>query len=335
MKLIIQIPCYNEEDHLPTTLKDLPTTIEGFDEVEWLIIDDGSYDRTVEVARANGVHHIVRHPSNQGLARAFQSGITACIQLGADVIVNTDADNQYPGQSIPDLVRPILLGEADMVIGNRQTHTIAHFSPIKRLLQGQGSAVVRFISGMNVPDAPSGFRAISYKTALRLHIFTRYTYTLETIIQAGNYNLKVASIPVKTNPKTRESRLMKSMTSYVMRSAITILQLFLLYQPLRTFAYISTPFFLLGGGLWLRYILILLFLDPGRGANIQSITVGGVLILVGVITLLMGLMGNVIAFNRRLQEEVLYHLKANALLSTVLIEENPRDQAHAELNKYP
>ncbi|GAB5492764.1 MAG: glycosyltransferase family 2 protein [Phototrophicaceae bacterium] len=325
MKLIIQIPCYNEEDNLHITLNDLPKQIDGVDEIEILIIDDGSQDRTAEVAREYGVHHIVRHPSNQGLATAFQSGLTACIQLGADIVVNTDADNQYPGQYIPDLVRPILENEADLVIGDRQTQLIEHFSPLKRLLQHWGSAVVRFISGTHIPDAPSGFRAMSRKTALRFHVFTHYTYTLETIIQASHYNLKIMSVPIKTNPKLRESRLMKSTSSYVLRSASTILQLFLLYQPLRTFSYISAPFFLVGGFFWLRYLLILIFNNPERGANIQSITVGGVLITIGVFTILIGLVGKIIAFNRRLQEEILYHLKQNSMLSIVDIEDNPRD----------
>ncbi len=222
-----------------------------------------------------------------------------------------------------------------MVIGDRQTHAIEHFSPVKRFLQQWGSGVVRFISGTHVPDAPSGFRAMSRKTALRFHIFTRYTYTLETIIQASNYNLKIMSVPIQTNPKLRESRLMKSTTSYVLRSASTILQLFLLYQPLRTFSFISVPFFVVGGVFWLRYLVILLLNDPGRGSNIQSITVGGVLITVGVLTLLIGLVGKVIAFNRRLQEEILYHLKQNQMLSTVQIEENPSKQSHEEFNYNP
>lgn len=335
MKLIIQIPCYNEEENLHVTLNDLPTHIEGIDEIEILIIDDGSVDNTVEVARQYGVHHIVKHPSNQGLATAFQSGLTACIQLGADIIVNTDADNQYPGHYIPELVQPVLDNQADLVIGDRQTHAIKHFSPLKRFLQHMGSAVVRFISDTHVPDAPSGFRAMSRQTALRFHVFTRYTYTLETIIQASNYNLKILSVPIKTNPKLRESRLMKSTTSYVIRSASTILQLFLLYQPLRTFTYISVPFFIVGGFFWLRYLVILLFNTPERGANIQSITVGGVLITIGVFTILIGLVGKIIAFNRRLQEEILYHLKQNSLLSTVDIEENPRNEGEKQLDTNP
>jgi len=335
MKLIIQIPCFNEEDNLPITLADIPRQIDGIDDIEILIIDDGSADRTAEVARAHGVNHIVRHPSNQGLATAFQSGLTACIQLGADIIVNTDADNQYPGQSIPDLVKPILANEADMVIGDRQTHAIEHFSPVKRYLQGFGSGVVRFISGTSVPDAPSGFRAMSRKTALRLHIFTRYTYTLETIIQASNHALKITSVPVQTNPKMRESRLMKSTTGYVMRSASTILQLFLLYQPLRSFSYLSIPFFAVGGFFWLRYLVILITTTPERAANIQSITVGGVLIMIGVLSVLFGLIGKVVAFNRRLQEEILYHLKQNAMLSNVLIEENPGNKREEHLNANP
>lgn len=312
MKLIIQIPCLNEADTLPQTLADLPQEIDGIDQIEWLIIDDGSTDDTVQVARAHGVQHIVQHPRNLGLATAFQSGLNACLQRGADVIVNTDGDNQYPGRYIADLVEPIVAGQADMVIGDRQTEMIPHFSPVKKRLQKLGSAVVRYASGTQVPDAPSGFRAISREAALRLNIFSGYTYTLETIIQAGNKKLTVSSVPITTNPKTRESRLIRNVPLYVLRSAITIMRLFMLYQPFRTFAYLSLPFLLSGGLLWLRYLLIILSDQDARGANVQSIIVGAVLLLMGFVVFLFGLIGELIAINRRLHEETLYHAKRAA-----------------------
>jgi glycosyltransferase involved in cell wall biosynthesis len=309
MKLIIQIPCLNEEQTLPRTLADLPLHIDGIDDIELLVIDDGSTDDTVRVAREHGVHHVVSHNRNKGLAAAFQTGLNAALQLDADIIVNTDADNQYPGRFIPDLVAPIVAREADMVIGNRQTHKIEHFSPAKKLLQNMGSAVVRYVSGTDVPDAPSGFRAMSREAALRLNILTGYTYTLETIIQAGRKNLTVAHVPVETNAKLRESRLIRSTWRYVLRSAGTILRLFILYKPLRTFSYAALPFALVGAGLWLRFVVLWLTGESARGANIQSITVGAALIILSFIIFLMGLMGELIAINRRLQEETLYYVK--------------------------
>ncbi len=314
MKLIIQIPCLNEEETLPLTLAELPRHIDGVDEIEWLVIDDGSTDRTVEVARQHGVNHIISHSGNKGLAAAFQTGLDTCLSLGADIIVNTDADNQYPGQYIPDLVRPILDRQADMVIADRQVQSIAHFSPIKRYLQGLGSAAVRYVSNTDVPDAPSGFRALSREAALRINVITQYTYTLETIVQAGNKNLKIVSVPVVTNEKLRESRLISSMWRYVTRSGATIIRLFLLYQPLRTFSYLALPFFVIGAGLWLRYLVLWLTTDLTRGAHIQSILVGAVLIILSFIIFVIGLIGDLIAINRRLHEQNLYYLKQIALL---------------------
>lgn len=309
MKLIIQIPCLNEAQTLPQTLADLPKHIEGIDVIEWLIIDDGSTDDTVRVAREHGVHHIVQHTSNKGLAQAFQSGIDACLLYGADIIVNTDGDNQYPGRYISDLVQPILNQAADMVIGARPIDDIAHFSRMKKFLQRLGSRVVRYVSDTDVPDAPSGFRAMSREAALRLTVLTGYTYTLETIIQAGQKNLTITSVPIQTNPKTRESRLIKSMSRYVLRSGATIIWLFLLYRPLRTFSYLALPFVLMGLALWGRYGVLLVMGEGGRGANVQSITVGAALLIIGFMIFLIGLLGNLIAINRRLHEETLYHLK--------------------------
>lgn len=313
MKLIIQIPCYNEAETLPQTLAELPTEIAGIDVLEWLIIDDGSADATAAVAREHGVHHIVRHKVNKGLATAFQTGIRACMERGADIIVNTDADNQYPGRFIPALVQPILDQKADLVIGDRQTDQIEHFSPIKKRLQSWGSSVVRIVSQTDVPDAPSGFRAMTRDTALRFNIVTRYTYTLETIIQAGNLNLTIVSVPVQTNAKTRESRLIKSIPQYVARSAMTILRLFMLYKPLQTFLYLSLPFWIIGVGFWLRYFVLFITDNVQRGSNIQSVVVGAVAIILAFILVVFGFIGDLIAVNRRLHEESLYYIKRDAL----------------------
>lgn len=309
MKLIIQIPCYNEEEYLPITFKELPRTIDGIDQIEYLVIDDGSADRTSEVARQLGVHHVVRHRVNRGLAAAFNTGITTALEMGADIIVNTDADNQYPGAAIADLVRPILEGQAEMVIGDRQIHQIAHFSPLKKFLQRLGSGVVRYVSGTDVPDAPSGFRALTREAALRLNILTRYSYTLETIIQAGKKNLDIAFVPVTVNADLRESRLVKSSLNYVFKSALTILRLFLLYEPLRTFSYISIPFLVVGGGLWLRFLIFMLMGQTVRGSNIQSVVVGSVAIIIAGLIFTIGLLGDIIAINRQLLEEQVYLLK--------------------------
>ena len=235
MKLIIQIPCFDEEQTLPGTLADLPREMPGVDEVEWLVVDDGSTDATVEVARRHGVDHIVRLTNNKGLAAAFQAGLDACLKLGADLIVNTDADNQYYGGDIAKLVEPILAGEADMVIGDRETDQIEHFSPLKKRLQRLGSAVVRRASGTNVPDTTSGFRAYNREAALQLQVVSKFTYTLETIIQAGKQTVAVDHVPIRTNEKTRDSRLFPSMWSYVRRNTASIFRVYALYEPLRLF----------------------------------------------------------------------------------------------------
>ena len=313
MKLVIQIPRLNEEATLPSTVADLPRNIEGINEIEILVIDDGSTDQTVAVARKIGVHHIVRHSANKGLAAAFQSGLNAALSLGADIIVNTDADNQYQGKYIASLVRPILAQQADIVIGDRQTQLIPHFSRTKKFLQHIGSAVVRLVSKTNVPDAPSGFRAFSRDAALRINILTSYTYTLETIIQAGQNNLVVASVPVKTNVKTRELRLIKNVGVYILRSSLTIIRLFVLYQPLRLFTYLAIPFFVGGGGLWLWYLSLVLQGEAERGTHVQSVIVGAALIIIAFFIFLIGLLGNLISINRRMHEETLYYTKRAAL----------------------
>lgn len=312
-KLIVQIPCLNEAETLPQTVAGIPRQIPGVGRVEILVIDDGSTDDTVAVARRLGVDHIVRHTSNKGLAQAFQTGLDACLQLGADIIVNTDADNQYPGYQIPRLIAPILHGQADMVIGDRQTHTIEHFSPLKKLLQQLGSGVVRLVAHTAVPDAPSGFRAISREAALRLNVLTRYTYTLETIVQASQKNLVVTFVPITTGPKTRESRLISSTWRYVWRSAVTILWLYVLYRPLRSFSLVSLPFLLAGGGLIIRFFYFYAYFtltgQSGIGRHIQSVVMGGTLLTLGFLMFLIGLLAHLIAVNRRLLEEQLYRTK--------------------------
>ena len=307
MKLIIQIPCYNESETLPQTIDDLPKTVPGFDESEYLVIDDGSTDRTAQIAKSLGVHHIVRMPRNRGLAAAFEKGLQTAVQLGADVIVNTDGDNQYPGGYITDLVRPILDGEADMVIGDRQVETIPHFSRFKVFLQKLGSRIVRWSSGTDVPDATSGFRAFSRYAALRLVIFSNYTYTLETIIQAGKMGLSVTSIPIETNPKLRESRLIRSIPVYLARSSVTILRIFMMYEALRTFLTLGSLPFAAG---WVLVVRFLYFFAIGEGqGHIQSLILASILILVGFLIFLLGLLGDLIARNRRLMEEMVFRVR--------------------------
>ena len=307
MKLIIQIPCYNESETLPQTIDDLPKTVPRFDEIEYLVIDDGSTDRTAQIAKSIGVHHIVRMPRNRGLAAAFEKGLQTAVQLGADVIVNTDGDNQYPGGYITDLVRPILDGEADMVIGDRHVETIPHFSRFKVFLQKLGSRIVRWSSGTDVPDATSGFRAFSRDAALRLVIFSNYTYTLETIIQAGKMGLSVTSIPIETNPKLRESRLIRSIPVYLARSSVTILRIFMMYEALRTFLTLGSLPFAAG---WVLVVRFLYFFAIGEGqGHIQSLILAAILILVGFLIFLLGLLGDLIARNRRLMEEMVFRVR--------------------------
>lgn len=305
MKLIIQIPCLNESETLAIALADLPREVDGFDTVEWLIIDDGSTDDTAEVALKNGVDHVVRHPVNRGLAIGFMSGIEACLKLGADVIVNTDADNQYCGADIPKLTAPLLAHQADIVIGARPIDDTAHFSWIKKKLQRLGSWAVRVASKTDVADAPSGFRAISREAAMRLNVFSAYTYTLETIIQAGQSNLRIASVPVRTNGDLRPSRLVKSISSYVKRSLMTILRVFVIYRPLALFFYTGSVFMLIGLIAGMRFLYF--YIQNGGEGHIQSVILASLCITLGVLLYMMGLIGDLVATNRKLIERV--HVK--------------------------
>ncbi|KJR46151.1 Glycosyltransferase [Desulfosporosinus sp. I2] len=307
MKLIIQIPCYNEEKTLAVTYADLPKQINGIDEIEYLIINDGSSDRTVEVARELGFHHIVSFKQNKGLAKGFMAGIDACLHLGADIVVNTDADNQYCGADIEKLVRPILEEKADIVIGERPIDETEHFSWKKKKFQYIGSLVVRLASGTKVPDAPSGFRAYSREAALRLNVVNEYTYTLETIIQAGHNKIAMTSVPIRTNPETRESRLFKNMWAYMRRSSSVIIRSFMMYKPLKFFGTCGTIIFLLGVALGVRYLFYLIG-GTGEG-HIQSLILSAILILMGVQTFIVGLQADIIAANRKILEDVQYRVR--------------------------
>ncbi|RZM82078.1 glycosyltransferase family 2 protein [Leptolyngbya iicbica] len=307
VKLIIQIPCYNEEATLGLTLSELPKTLPGIDQVEWLIIDDGSWDRTVEVARSCGVHHIVRLPYNQGLARAFMAGIEASVRAGADIIVNTDADNQYNAADIPHLLTPILKGEADMVVGARPIQETPHFSPIKKQLQRLGSWAVRLASNTQIPDAPSGFRAFSREAALKFNVFNEYTYTLETIIQTGQKGMKVVSVPIHTNADLRPSRLVKSIPIYVQRSLFTILRIFMTYRPLRFFALAGTVPFTAGFLIGVRW-LILYFGGTPR-SHVPSLILAAILMLMGFQLWILGFVADLLAVNRKILEENQLHLR--------------------------
>ncbi len=307
MKLIIQIPCYNEENTLPLTLANLPREIDGISEIEVLVIDDGSTDRTVEVAKKCGVQHIVKFPHNMGLARAFKTGIDKALEFGADIIVNTDGDNQYNGNDIPKLIKPILEGNSEIVIGTRQIDTIEHFSPVKKRLQKIGSSVVRRFSGTDIPDTTSGFRAFSREAALRLNVVSTFSYTLETIIEAGKRNIAITHVPIQTNEKTRESRLASSISSYIMNSAITILRIYTLYEPLRVFFFMGVTLFGLGTLLLLRYVYFL-FIWKG-GEHIPSLVISAILVILGFQVIIIGLISDIMAANRRLLEDILYSIR--------------------------
>jgi glycosyltransferase involved in cell wall biosynthesis len=307
MKLIIQIPCYNEAGTLAITLAALPREVSGFDVVEWLIIDDGSEDETVKVARENGVDHVVRHTSNQGLARGFMNGLDACLRLGADVIVNTDADNQYNADDIPALTLPILEHRADIVVGARPIETIKHFSLVKKLLQKLGSWVVRVASNTDIPDAPSGFRAMSRSAAQRLMVFNDYTYTLETIIQAGQKNMAITSVPIRVNGDLRPSRLVKSIPSYIKRSIVTIVRIFIIYRPFKFFGTIGAVLFSVGLVIGARFMW-LYFHGLGEG-HVQSLILASTLLAIGFQTLLVAFLADLLAANRKLMEDVRFNLK--------------------------
>jgi glycosyltransferase involved in cell wall biosynthesis len=307
MKLIIQIPCLDEEQTLPVTLADLPREVSGFDEVEWLIVDDGSTDNTVEVARNHGVDHIVRLTNNKGLASAFQAGLDACLKLGADVIVNTDADNQYSGHDIGALVRPIVDGEADMVVGDRQVQTIEHFSPLKKKLQKLGSAVVRRASGTQVEDTTSGFRAYNREAAIRMQVVSRFTYTLETIIQAGKLLVATTHVPIHTNDKLRESRLFPSMSSYVRRNAVSIFRIYTQYEPLRVFMVAAAICGVVSLAIWGRFLY---FYIEGNGAgHVQSLILGSVLFMTAMLLAAIGIIGDLLAAQRLLTQRLLEHTR--------------------------
>lgn len=302
LKLIIQIPCYNEEETLALALKELPRQVDGFEKVEWLIINDGSVDRTAEVARECGVDHIVNFRKNKGLARGFMAGVHRCLEEGADVIVNTDADNQYDARDIPKLVKPILEGKADIVVGERPISTTEHFSPQKKFLQKLGSWVVRVVSGTDIPDAPSGFRAFNREAALTMNVFNDYTYTIETIIQAGQADMAITSTPIRTNEDLRPSRLFKSMFAYIKKSVFTMIRIFMVYRPFKVF--MGGGLFVAGlGFLFLLRFLIYFLLGDGDG-HIQSVVFGGVLMVMGVQIISLAFIADLSAANRKLLEKV-------------------------------
>lgn len=321
MKLIIQIPCFNEAATLGITLAALPREVPGFDTVEWLVIDDGSSDNTAEVAKANGADHVVRHTRNQGLARTFMTGLDACIRLGADVIVNTDADNQYCAQDIPALTGPILAGAADIVVGSRPISAIEHFSPTKKLLQRLGSWVVRVASRTDMPDAPSGFRAMSRTAAQQLVVFNDYTYTLEMIIQAGQKNMAIISVPVRVNEDLRPSRLVKSIPSYIKRSIVTIVRISVIYRPFRFFAMIGMALFGAGFLIGLRFLWY--YLAGEGGGHIQSLILAGALLVMGFQTLLVAFLADLLAANRKLLEEIRFRTAGNGEGRGKALDEDP------------
>lgn len=307
MKLIIQIPCYNEAETLTIALNDLPKHIDGIDEIEYLIINDGSKDNTVQVAKDWGVNYVVNFKKNKGLAKGFMAGLDACLRNGADIIVNTDADNQYVADDIEKLVRPILEGKSDIVIGERPIDQTEHFSPLKKKLQHFGSWVVRKASKSDIPDAPSGFRAYSREAAMRLNVVNEYTYTLETIVQAGRSRIPMESVPIRTNGELRPSRLFNSMFGYVKKSMLTILRAFMMYRPLIFFTILGGIIFLLGTGIGIRF-MVYYFMGAGAG-HIQSLILCSTLMLLGFMTFIVGLQADLISANRKILEDIQYHVR--------------------------
>lgn len=308
MKLIIQIPCYNEAETLEIALNDLPKHIDGIDEIEYLIINDGSKDNTVEVAKNWGVHHVVNFKRNKGLAKGFMAGLDACLRNGADIIVNTDADNQYCGADIEKIVRPILEGKADIVIGERPIDQTEHFSVLKKKLQHFGSWVVRKASNTDIPDAPSGFRAYSREAALRLNVVNEYTYTLEQIVQAGRNKIAIMSVPISTNAELRPSRLFSSMFGYIKKSMFTIIRAYIMYKPLRFFVGVGSIPLIGGIILGIRYLIILA--NGGGAGNIQSLILCSLLIMIGVLVMVLGMLADTIAANRKIIEDIQYHVRS-------------------------
>lgn len=307
MKLIIQIPCYNEEETLPAVIADLPRELPGVDSIEYLVIDDGCTDRTAEVARENGVHHVLSLGVNQGLAVAFMAGLQKCVELGADIIVNTDGDHQYQGKYVEDVIVPILEGKSDIVVGTRPIDNIEYFSWLKKKLQRIGSHVVRQLSGTDIPDATSGFRAYSAEAALKLHVFNPYDYALETIIQAGHMGINISHVPIDINPKTRTSRLFKSEFHYVAQSVPILLRSYIIYKPLRTFSYIAVVPGLAGLFLCLRFLYYYL---NGQSGFIQSLILAAICLVISFLLLTLGVLADLISANRMLSQEILYNTKA-------------------------
>jgi len=307
-KLVIQIPCYNEEQTLPVTLKDLPKKIEGISEIETLIINDGSTDKTAEAAAENGVKHVVNLKKRKGLAAAFAAGMDSSLKLGADIIVNADADNQYRGEDIAALVRPIIEKKADIVIGNRKIEKIRHFSFIKKRLQRLGSRVVRYLSGLDIPDATTGFRAYSREAAIKLNVISDFTYTLETIIAAGNKGMAVQNIEISTNPELRESRLFKSIPEYVIRSAAAITRVYTMYRPLKVFMRLGGALFFTGFLVGLRFLFYFI-INKGAAGHVQSLILSAILLILGFQIMLLGMLADLIASNRKLVEDTLSRVK--------------------------
>ncbi len=317
MKLVIQIPCYNEEETLPAVLADLPKSLPGIDEIQVVVIDDGSTDQTANLANMLGAY-VAPHTGNKGLAAAFQTGLDTCLAMGADIIVNTDGDHQYSGSDIPALIKPILNGDCDMVVGDRRTHDVAHFSPLKKRLQAVGSWTMRRLSGTDIPDAPSGFRALSREAAMRLNVVTRYTYTLETIIQAGKKNLSVRSVPISSRP-TRPSRLFPSVWSYVKRSAATMVRIWAMYEPLKTFALFAAMFLIIGAALVGRFFYFYLVIGEKGARHLQSLIIALIFSMIGAVLFAVGLLADLTANNRRLIEDNLYRTKKLQYLLSVQV----------------
>jgi glycosyltransferase involved in cell wall biosynthesis len=309
MKVFVQIPCLNEEETLPAVLSSIPTSIPGVDEVVILVIDDGSTDRTLEVARNHGVTHFVHHTRNMGLARSFRDGVHYALSHGADIVVNTDGDNQYPQDKIPELIAPLLAKEADIAIGDRQTHKIAHFSRGKKFMQKAGSQVVNIAASTNLPDAASGFRAYSKQSLFQLNVVTQFSYTMETIIQAGNKRLKIASVPIDTNPKTRESRLFSSSGQHVSKSAQAILRSYVMFKPFGFFATVALVLFVIAMIPFVRYLILLLTTDLVGSQHLQSLLLGVVFLVGALLSVALGVLADLQRTNRVLAEETLERLK--------------------------
>jgi glycosyltransferase involved in cell wall biosynthesis len=307
LRLVVQVPCLNEEETLPLVLESIPEQIPGIDEIIILIIDDGSTDRTVQVAKEHGVTHFVRHARNRGLGRSFHDGVQRALELGADIVVNTDGDNQYPQERITDLVQPILRGEADIVIADRQVQLVEHFSRPKVMLQKFGSQIVNRAAGTSLPDAASGFRAYSRESIMLLNTITRFSYCMETIIQAGNKKLKIASIPIRTNPKTRESRLFKSAYQHVFKSAAAIIRAYIMYKPYVIFSALAVLFGVLGLTPFVRFAI--LQLNDSPGSHLQSLLVGAILLIMSFLSIIIGIISDLIRTNRMLIEDTLEHTK--------------------------